>query len=107
MALAEAWESLKVVRRRFRVGADWIHIPLDDEGEEMLASNDGVKANHQVLICIINDLGLKKLTVASMQTEVPRTRLDPKLPSIDALILNTMAEYVPYKTQKILNPRPP
>ena len=68
-ALAKAWEALAVVRKRFRVGADWVHRPTNSEGEDCLIGNLGLKANSKILIAMVEVLGIDKIGVDALQTE--------------------------------------
>ena len=73
LKLATCWESLRAVRRRFRIGAgaEWIHIPVTADGEEQLHSNPGLKANYMILRSIVEAVGIDKIPVRAFEKQVP------------------------------------
>ena len=69
-SLAEKWEELATVRKRFRIGADWIHVPTSENGVDMPQSTAPVKANFRVTIVFIEHSGCEKLGIKALHKEV-------------------------------------
>ena len=52
-------------------GAEWIRIPLSDDGEEQLHSNPGLKANYITLRSIVEAVGIDKIPARAFEKQVP------------------------------------
>ena len=69
LKLACRWEELAVVRKRFRLGAPWIHVPQSTDGSECLQCTRGVQANYKILLVIIQAAELAKVNLSTFQAE--------------------------------------
>ena len=69
--LASAWEALVTVRKRFRTGAEWIHVPMGDDGQECLQSTPALRANFKILISIVEAANLEKVGVKVFERQAP------------------------------------
>ena len=60
--LAQKWELITVVRNRVRKGKEWLKIPQTEDGEYIMCSKT-IQFNHQVLLAVLDEFGLKRQTL--------------------------------------------
>lgn len=67
--LARQWEELSVVRKRFRLGCQWLHIPQADDGSDCIQCTRAVQANYKILLPIVTAAELAKVNLKTFQDE--------------------------------------
>ena len=72
MVLSKMWEGIPVVRKRFRIGSDWVHRPVNSKGQEVVQTTQALQANWRVLCCIVQHLQLEKLALKPIQKQAIR-----------------------------------
>ena len=70
LKLASRWEKLSVVRRRFRIQADWVHIPKDDDDQDLVTCTQTLQANWRILYEVLEAAELQKVPLALWEYEV-------------------------------------
>ena len=60
--LALRWEKVPLVRNRVRKGKDWIRLSYL-ENNEVIFCTKTIQTNHQVLLSLLEEFGLKSKTI--------------------------------------------
>ena len=74
-SLAQSLEQVRMVRKRFRIGAPWIHIPKNDGGDECLQCVRGLKANYSIILTMLDHFKQAKVLIDPLQAEAPRSAI--------------------------------
>jgi hypothetical protein len=69
-ALSSKWERLPRVRQRFRRSADWLKLALAVDGKsKIVACTKSMKANADILSCMLQTHGLERQGVPYLKKE--------------------------------------
>ena len=79
MTLAQAWERIRRIRRRFDKGTPWVLFPKTNEDENQESkknkvkpvSTDALALNAQALTALVNHYGPNPVHVGPLEKQVP------------------------------------